>query len=475
MLLSQKEERVRRFRLALRAGIPILILVFLVSYTTIYQGETAHISIKDITLIAAITFITIYFIYFLMNVSVQETMIDQTTQGFNKKTFVKRLQNDKPKSLACLSIENLTSLSENYSSDQIDSLLYTISRKLNLIFKQNGLDTVLIGRDRGSEFLIALNDNHEHIQIILETLIKENSRINNVEVDYKFAIITNPNEDYEKAILQLRDIIISQTSDNNKHKPIHNIKDSKELSSIEKDVISTIQKKKLLLSFRPLLNTSNDTIDTYEIAVKLKSETHKDILPRVFLPIINRLGLGREYDFTLIKRVIDLLPLVHESISFTFNLSPFSLRDSSFQEKLFTYLDEKQVDPSRLIIQLYERKTHHDLSGYLKTLKSFRLHGIRICIDNFGSSNASMEYMKHFKFDVVQFDRDYVTNLEDETTYAMLHSLINMAKELQVQTVAKWVDNEAQKAKLKVLGINYIQGFGVSKSISEETLINRYN
>jgi EAL domain-containing protein (putative c-di-GMP-specific phosphodiesterase class I) len=100
---------------------------------------------------------------------------------------------------------------------------------------------------------------------------------------------------------------------------------------------------------------------------------------------------------------------------------------------------------------------------------------MRICIDNFGSSNASMEYMKHFKFDMVQFDRDYVTNLEDATTYAMLHSLINMSKELQVQTVAKWVDNETQKKKLKTLGIDYIQGFGVSKAIDEETLINRYN
>ena len=474
MLFSEKEERERRFTLALRAGMPVLILVFLVSYTTIYQGDASNISIKDITLIAAITFITIYFIYFLMNLSVQETMIDQTTQGFNKKTFIKKLQNYKPTSLACLSIENLSSLSENYSTDQIDNLLYTISRKLNLIFKQNGLDAVLIGRGRGSEFLIALNENHENIQTILETLTEENRRINNIEVDYRFAIITNTNEDFEKAILQLRDIIASQSSPD-KEKHTQNIKDASELSSIEKDVITTIQKKKLLLSFRPLQNTSSDTIDTYEIAVKLNSETHQDILPRVYLPIINRLGLGRDYDLTLIKHVIDLLPLVDDTISFTFNLSPFSLRDSSFQEKLFAYLDEKKIDPSRLIIQLYERKTHHDLSGYLKTLKSFRSHGMKICIDNFGSSNASMEYMKHFKFDMVQFDRDYVTHLEDETTYAMLHSLIDMAKNLHIQTVSKWVDNETQKKKLKTLGIDYIQGFGVSKPLHEEALINRYN
>jgi EAL domain-containing protein (putative c-di-GMP-specific phosphodiesterase class I) len=50
-----------------------------------------------------------------------------------------------------------------------------------------------------------------------------------------------------------------------------------------------------------------------------------------------------------------------------------------------------------------------------------------------------------------------------------------MSKDLQVKTVAKWVDNDVQKKKLRVLGINYIQGFGVGKPLTEESLINRYN
>jgi EAL domain-containing protein (putative c-di-GMP-specific phosphodiesterase class I) len=472
MLLSELEERGRRFTLALRAGIPVLLLVFLVFYTTIYKGEEFIFSVKDGVLLAAITFITIYFIYFLMNLSVQETLLDQTTQGFNKKTFIKKLQLYRPKSIAALNIENLPILNENYSTDQIDNLLYTITHELNLIFKQHGLDQVLIGKLHGSEFIIALNENHDNIQVILETMIKENSRINNMEVAYKYAVITNTHDDFEKTVLQLQDIIASQSQKDVKQK---NTQDSKDLSHLEKNVISSIQNKNLLLSFRPLLNTHTDDIDTYEIAIKLKSDSKANILPRDFLPIVNRLGLGREYDFTLVKHVIDLLPLVDDSISFTFNISPFSLRDESFQKKLFDYIDNRQINPSRLIIQLYERKTHHDLSGYLKTLKLFRSHGIRICIDNFGSSNASMEYMKHFKFDMVQFDRDYVTHLEDETTYAMLNSLIKMSKDLQVKTVAKWVDNEEQKKQLRVLDIQYMQGFGISKPINETELINRYN
>ena len=473
MLLSQKEERGRRFTLALRAGIPVLLLVFLVFFTTIDKTDEITLSIKDGVLLTAITFIAIYFIYFLMNLSVQETMIDETTQGFNKKAFIQKLVYYKPKTLACLNIKNLESLNENYSSDQVDTLLYTITNNLHLHFKQQGLNNVLIGRNRGSEFLIAINEDFNNIYTLLETMIEENKNVNNIAVDYIFSIITDIDNDFEKNILQLRDIMSSQSSKQRDKE--ESTKDAKELSTIENSVIKAIQQQNLLLSFRPLLNTHSDTIDIYEIAIKLKSEQNNNILPRIFLPIVNRLGLGREYDYTLITHIINLLPLVDQEISFTFNLSPFSLRDKTFQNKVFNAIEKSGIDASRLIIQLYERKTHHDLSSYLETLKLFRSHGIRICIDNFGSSNASMDYMKHFKFDMVQFDRDYVTHLEDETNYAMLNSLIKMSKDLQVQTVAKWVDNDAQKKKLRALGINYIQGFGVEKPLTEELLIHRYN
>ena len=474
MLLSEKEERGRRFKLALRAGLPVLFLVFLVFYTTISTNEQIRLTLKGGTLLTAVTFITIYFIYFLMNLSVQETMLDQTTQGFNKKAFIQQLQAYKPSTLACLNIENLQSLNENYSSEQIDTLLYTITKRLNLLFKQHGLEQVLIGRNRGSEFLIAVNESVDNIQILLKRMVDENQIVNGMEVDYRFAIVINTSDEFAKNLMQLRDIIASQSSQSIREIDEHT-KDAKELSTMEKCIIQSIHNKNLNLSFRPLLNTHTNTIEIYEIAIKLKTLNNSDILPRIFLPVVNRLGLGRDYDYILIAHIIELLQLVDKHISFTFNLSPFSLRDKTFQYKVFEAIKKSGVDASRLIIQLYERKTHHDLSGYLKTLGLFRKHGVRICIDNFGSSNASMEYMKHFKFDMVQFDRDYVTHLEDKTTYAMLHSLIKMSQDLEVQTVAKWVDNDTQKKKLRTLGIHYIQGFGVSKPLSEATLIDTYN
>ena len=475
MLLSERQERERRFKLALRAGIPVLLLTSLVLYSTFFKDHTLELTLGNISLLGAILFITVYFIYFLMELSAKETLIDQATQGFNEKAFIKQLQIYKPKTLVLLIVENLATISENYSTDDVDLLLYNIIHKLNQELKKLGFTKALIARRYGAEFLIAIDNNSNGIQGIFEAFITNNKIINDIELDYKFAVITNTGKELEKDIVYLKDLISTQNRSNGKDKRFNVIKDAKEISETEQCIIASLKAKNLLLTFRPLINTKTNVIDIYEISTKLRSYKIGDILPRVYLPIINRLGLGREYDLALLQHVVDLFPLIDENISLSFNLSPFSLRNEIFQEKFFNYLEKSNIDPSRLIIELYERKTHHDLSGYLKTLNKFRAKGIRIAIDNFGSSNASMEYMKNFNFDLVQFDRDYVTKLDDTNTYAMLGSLVKMSKDLDITTVAKWVDNESQKTRLKDLGIDYLQGFGISKPISEQTLINSYN
>jgi len=475
MLLSERQERERRFKLALRAGIPIVLLISLVLYSTFFQDISLAFTIENSFLLGAILFITVYFIYFLMELSVKETLIDQATQGFNEKSFIKQLQTYKPKTLVLLIVENLSTISENYSTEDVDLLLYNIIHKLNQELNKLGFTKALIARRYGAEFLIAIDKNSDDIQAIFENFIANNKVINDIELNYNFAVITNTEKELEKDIVYLKDIISTQYRSDVKDKKSNVIKDAKEISDTETCVIKSLQEKNILLSYRPLLNIKSNTIDIYEISVKLKSYHMGNILPKVYLPIINRLGLGRDYDLALLQHIVDLLPLIDENISFSFNLSPFSLRNENFQEKIFTYLEKSNVNPSRLIIELYERKTHHDLSGYLKTLNKFRAKGIRIAIDNFGSSNASMEYMKNFHFDLVQFDRDYVTKLNNANTYAMFSSMVKMSKDLNITTVAKWVDNEPQKNKLKKLGIDYLQGFGIAKSISEQTLIDRYN
>lgn len=474
MLLSELNERERRFKLALRAGIPVLLLTFLVFYSLFTQEGVFKFNLLNSSLIGAIVFITIYFNYFLIEMSVKESIIDNTTQSFNEKAFLDKLHLYKPKTLVLLVVDNLYTINDNYSADKVDLLLYTIIHKLNTTLNQYGIRSPLIGRRYGAEFLIAINKEDHDVKEIFEKFIAQNHTINDIEVDYAFSAATNTSENIEQVLGQLKDILVSEEEEETRKK-VNIVKPAEELGKTEQSIIEALKHKQFNMSFRPLESTKTGQIEIYEIVSKLTGAEQEEILPRVYLPIINRLGMGVEYDLSLVEHIIKLLPLIDEKISFTFNLSPFSLRNKHFQENFFSLLEENNIKTSRLIIQLYERKTHHDLSSYFKTLSTFRAQGIRICIDNFGSSNASMEYMKNFKFDMVQFDRDYVTNLKDTTRLAMLSSLITMSKDLNILTVAKWVDKDEQKDKLSTLGISYLQGFGISEPLNEQALIQTYN
>ena len=475
MLLSERLERSRRFKFAIRAGVPIIILISLVFSSLFLQNSHIKLDIRDGILMGAILFITVYFIYFLIDLSAKETLIDQTTQGFNEKAFIAQIEGYKPKTLAMFTIKNLSTISENYSLDDVDLLLYNLTHKLDSSLSRNGFKHSVIARRYGAEFLIAIDKSSSDIQNIFENFVENNKSINNIDLNCSFSIITNISNNIEEDITHLKDIVISQEQNPQNSKKFNTMKDAKEISETEKAIIESIKNKSLTLSFRPLQNSKTGKFDIYEVSIKLKSLKLGNILPRVYLPILNRLGLGREYDLIVVKQIIDTLPLIDESISFQFNISPFSLRDDKFQKEFFIYLNKSGVNPSRIIMELYERKAHHDLSGYLKTLNKFRKKGIRIAIDNFGSSSASMEYMKSFNFDLVQFDRDFVTKIDDVKRKAMLKSMVKMSKDLSIITIAKWVDNNSQKVQLKELGIDYMQGFGISEPISEQAIIERYN
>ena len=132
-------------------------------------------------------------------------------------------------------------------------------------------------------------------------------------------------------------------------------------------------------------------------------------------------------------------------------------------------------DASRIIVELYEKKTHHKLESYLGILSSLKKHGFKFCLDNFGSTNASMEYIKYFNFDIVQFDREYISHIDDEKHLSIFKSLVSMVKDLDIKTIAKWVDTQKAVKVLNEMNIDYIQGFLVGKVIDENELISKYN
>jgi len=472
MLLSTLLERERRFKIALRAGIPALVFIFVVGYIVFIKDTNITISIKDSLIMGGIVFTTIYFIYFMLELATKGTLLDNDTDGFNQRAFVDIIKAHRPKSIALLAIHNIDTMNRNYGTHKVNQLLHAIIGAIDIFLSQHGVRNTIIGRYTGSKFLIALNRDTQEIEEILKSFVKEYHEVDTIEIDYVFSVVSS-SEDHTRDISFLIDSI-SQEFDTQEEKKII-VKDSQKEQELEEAIQYALNNRFLSFSFRPLLNTQTQEIDIYTITPKMILNDMRELLPREYLPIINRLGLGQVYDLALFRQVVDTASLIDDAISLSFNISPFSLRDRGFLKNAFTYIDKEQVDPSRLIIEIYEKNTHHNLSSYLKTLEEIRNKGIRISIDNFGSSNSSFDYIKYYKFDMVQFDRDFVLRIDNEKSLALFTSLLKMCKELGITTIAKWVDEDRQKERLIELGIDYLQGFGIKKPISKKELIVQHN
>ncbi len=466
MILSQTIERERKFKLALRAGLPILALIGLIIYS-VFQKENIVLDTKTIILLISSGFITIYFIFFIIEISISEKIIDDVTNTLKEQAFTEVAKKSNTNTIALIEISNFDTIEEYYNNHEIEDMLKTLVAKLGTALNHKDFKFTIIGKKNHNAFLVATKTNDkDKLFNVIKTFISTHGKLNKIDIKYNFAV-TNCTKHYDKTIVYLKDIIKIQKNISKNESIENNIK----IEEIEQATLQALEHKNLIFTYKPLLNLHDNSINIYEVFVKLKANNNEDLLPRFYLPILNSLGLSREYDLTIAKHIIELLEKMDENIALAFNLSPFSLRDTRFQKKLIKLIKSCKINPNRIIIQLYEKKTHHDLSGYLKILETLREEGVRICIDNFGSSNSSMDYLRHFKFDMIQFDRDYTQNIYDDRTGSILWSMIEMSKKNSILTVAKWVDKKEQKELLETFQIDYIQGFAVHKPLNEDELL----
>ncbi len=473
MLQSIREERSRQFKMALRIAIPTLLFVSALAYGVFFREKPIDFNFQNIVLMSATTFVIVYFIFFALELSRKETLLDRVTGGFHYDAFIRRVYKKKPKYLAVIQIDNLSEINENFGVAKTDQLLRSLINYLNedVLYK---LDKgALIGRKMGAEILIALDADSESIDDALSNFIKKHKDVDGVEVELNYALIHYNIDDLEKSLEQLRDLVIRKASTTSTDNAL-NIVDAKGISQREKMIIETLHSNGVSLSFRPLLNLATGRKSLYEIGVRMQSD-NEIISPKEFLPVINRHNLGEEYDLLIFSKIVEVASLVDDNISFSFNLSPYSLRKDSFLNACFKKLDDSNISPNRLIIELYERRKYRSLDIYLDRLKEIKQKGIRLCLDNFGASNASMDYLRTFAFDMIQFDRDYTKDIETTKGYSIVQSFVTMAKEMNMQTVAKWVDTSDKVEIFKSIGVDYIQGYIAGRVMKEDEFLRYHN
>lgn len=173
---------------------------------------------------------------------------------------------------------------------------------------------------------------------------------------------------------------------------------------------------------------------------------------------------GLLFDQDIFSRCLDAVEGFPETTWFSVNVHPSSLHRERFVEHVRAELDSRDIDPTRLILELVEFGGPVNLMASRSAIEELRNDGIRFALDDFGPGFSNMDLIASNLIDFVKLDRSLVRFIDVQCGYTrLIQGLYAMAEHADVVLVAEGVETESQARAVRQIGIEWIQGFHYSR------------
>ena len=206
----------------------------------------------------------------------------------------------------------------------------------------------------------------------------------------------------------------------------------------------------------------------YEILVRLTDQTGHVVTPAAYLPAAERYHLMPQLDRWVVREALERLRALNwEALSgfgcFNLNLSGQSLYDPEFPPFLLEQVRASGVPAGHLCFEITETAAVTNLPSATRLIAALKGAGCRFALDDFGSGLSSFAYLKSMRVDYLKIDGMFVRNLPDDVSdVAMVSSINQVAHAMGIETIAEYVENDAIRAALVKLGVDYGQGYALA-------------
>jgi EAL domain-containing protein (putative c-di-GMP-specific phosphodiesterase class I)/CBS domain-containing protein len=218
------------------------------------------------------------------------------------------------------------------------------------------------------------------------------------------------------------------------------------------------------LYYQPQICLKTGQLMGAEALIRWNHPQKGQIPPSQFIPLAEETGLIVELGDWILKTVCfqakQWQNLGYPPLELSANLSSQQLNQLNFVDKIRDILEETQLEPHYLKLELTESLLVTNIETTIEIFKSLRNLGVKIAIDDFGTGYASLGYLQHFSFDTLKIDRCFVQNVDqNQKNAAITTTIIAMAHRLNFQVVAEGVETEAEKEFLKSNKCDVMQGY----------------
>jgi len=216
--------------------------------------------------------------------------------------------------------------------------------------------------------------------------------------------------------------------------------------------------------------------DRYELLVRMVDERGDPVPPMAFLPAAERYHLMPAIDRWVVEHALEFIERCYAGgarrlASASVNLSGASVGDPNFLEFLKCLLACSRVEPQTLCFEITETTAVADLARASRFIAALKEIGCRFSLDDFGSGMSSFAYLKNLPVDYLKIDGGFVKNLHrDPIDAAMVEAIHRIGEVMGIATIAEFVENPEILERLRAIGVDYAQGYGIARPRPLEAL-----
>lgn len=224
--------------------------------------------------------------------------------------------------------------------------------------------------------------------------------------------------------------------------------------------------------FQPLVNNKTLKVDKYECLVRLIEEDGKVVAPYFFLDISKRSN-----QYTKLTKIVlekSFQKFEHLPFEFSVNISYEDIENPDFLDFIKDLLKKYNVT-NRVVFEILEDESIKNYNLLISFVDEVKALGCKVAIDDFGSGYSNFEHLLKMNIDYLKIDASLIKNIAtNENSYKITKTIIEFAKNLNLKTIAEFVENEEIFNIVRNLGADYSQGYFFSAPISAPNVVE-YN
>ena len=247
-------------------------------------------------------------------------------------------------------------------------------------------------------------------------------------------------------------------------------RNARSLADLESELRRALRRDELELHYQPRLDLSSGQIVGLEALVRWRHSERGLLAPSEFVPLAEQSGLIVPLGYWVISRALRDMQTLRENklapLHMAINLSFRQFQDSQLLSTLSRLITERGVDAQWLEFELTETAVMRRSDLVKQTMDALGRLGVRFSLDDFGTGFSSFVHLNSLPITLLKIDKSFVGGMESrEENRKLVHAMINLAHNLQLQVVAEGVETPEQLALLRDFGCDQVQGYFISKPL----------